>query len=156
MAKRWINSADVEVSAAGALLTEAGGFPGLAGGTKTVAAAATPEKLVAAATPCRMVWVGAPIDAATGLKAGRGVAAAGDGISARGRIGRAGRIRGRRCKARSGERHRDCPRSRITATPALRRQKQLKEQRPNPIPRRSAAPSEPTSTGSAVELRVRG
>ena len=67
MAKRWINSADVEVSAAGALLTEAGGFASLTGGTKTVAAAATPEELGATAAPCRMVWVGAPIDPATGL-----------------------------------------------------------------------------------------
>ena len=62
MAKRWINSADVEVSAAGAVLTEAGGFAGLAGGTKTVPSASTPQPLVAASTPCRFVWVGARVD----------------------------------------------------------------------------------------------
>jgi len=81
VAKRWINSADVEVSTAGAVLTEAAGFTGLTGGTKTVAAAATPEKLVAAATPCRMVWVGAPIDAATGLGTNTKPAFIGDAAS---------------------------------------------------------------------------
>jgi len=32
----------------------------IAGGNSVVAAAATPEPLVAAITPCAMVWVGAP------------------------------------------------------------------------------------------------
>lgn len=35
-------------------------------GTKTIAAAATPEPLVSAPHPCRHVWVGAPITVATG------------------------------------------------------------------------------------------
>jgi hypothetical protein len=34
----------------------------LTGGTKTVDAALTPELLVATSTPCRKVWVGAPVD----------------------------------------------------------------------------------------------
>jgi len=63
MAKRWLNSADVEISEAGALLMEMAGCTSLAGGTKTGASAATPEKLVAASTPCRFVWVGARCDA---------------------------------------------------------------------------------------------
>ena len=33
------------------------------GGTRTVAASATPEALVSSATPCRSVWIGAPCDA---------------------------------------------------------------------------------------------
>jgi hypothetical protein len=40
-----------------------GHVPGsFAGGTKTVAAAATPEALVASSTPCRFVWVGARVN----------------------------------------------------------------------------------------------
>lgn len=34
-----------------------------AGDTKIIAATATPEALVASATPCRSVWIGAPCDA---------------------------------------------------------------------------------------------
>ena len=34
----------------------------LGGGTKTVAAAATPEALVSQSTPCRWVWLGARVD----------------------------------------------------------------------------------------------
>ena len=41
-------------------IAPAGKFPG---DTKTVAAAATPEALVSSATPCRSVWIGAPVDA---------------------------------------------------------------------------------------------
>ena len=63
MAKRWINSADVEVSPAGALLTDMAGCTTLAGGTKTVPSAGTPQPLVAVSTPCRFVWVGARVDA---------------------------------------------------------------------------------------------
>ena len=62
MAKRWINSADVEVTPAGALLTALAGCTTLAGGTKTVPSASTPQPLVAASTPCRFVWVGARVD----------------------------------------------------------------------------------------------
>ncbi len=77
MARKWLNSADVEIEQeTGAILVKdvsASGPPGggggadppasLAGGTKTVAASATPEKLVADATPCRFVWLGARVDA---------------------------------------------------------------------------------------------
>ncbi len=34
----------------------------LAGGTKTVTSAATPEQLLATSTPCQAVWIGAPVD----------------------------------------------------------------------------------------------
>jgi len=34
----------------------------LAGGTKTVPSSATPQPLVATATPCRFVWIGARVD----------------------------------------------------------------------------------------------
>jgi len=63
MAKRWIQSADVEVTAAGAVLTALAGCTTLAGGTKTVPSAGTPQPLVAGSTPCRFVWVGARVDA---------------------------------------------------------------------------------------------
>lgn len=63
MAKRWLNSADVEISEAGAILTQSDAPSTLAGGTKIVAAAATPEVLVAVSTPCRSVWIGARVDA---------------------------------------------------------------------------------------------
>jgi hypothetical protein len=62
MARKWINSADVEVSAAGALLVDMSGCTSLAGGTKTVSNPAVAEKLITAATPCRFVWVGARVD----------------------------------------------------------------------------------------------
>ncbi len=65
MTKRWLNSADVEIDeATGALLvrgdasTTTAPPSSLVGGTKTVTAAATPEALVAASTPCRCVWIG--------------------------------------------------------------------------------------------------
>ncbi len=70
MAKRWLNSADVEVTDERRIAGPDGSASGgpappstLAGGTKTVAAAATPEKLVANATPCKFVWIGARCDA---------------------------------------------------------------------------------------------
>ena len=63
MAKRWIQSADVEVTAAGAVLTALAGCTTLAGGTKTVPSASTPQPLVATSVPCRFVWVGARVDA---------------------------------------------------------------------------------------------
>jgi len=62
MARKWIYSADVQVSNAGALLTDLAGCGAFAGGTKTVASAATPEPLVADSTPCRFVWIGARVD----------------------------------------------------------------------------------------------
>ena len=70
MTRRWLNSADVEIDPeTGALLVRGDSStttapPGsLAGGTKTVAAAATPEPLVATSTPCRCVWIGPLCDA---------------------------------------------------------------------------------------------
>jgi len=58
MARKWLQSASIEVSAAGALsVSEAG--TAFAGSTKTVAAAATPQALVSAPTPCKGVWIGA-------------------------------------------------------------------------------------------------
>ena len=70
MTRRWLNSADVEVDeTTGALLVRGDSStttapPGsLAGGTKTVALAGTPEPLVAMSAPCRCVWIGPPCDA---------------------------------------------------------------------------------------------
>jgi len=62
MAKRWINSMDVEVSPGGAPLIDIAGCTAFAGGTKTVPSAATPQPLVATSMPCRFVWVGARVD----------------------------------------------------------------------------------------------
>ena len=62
MAKRWINSMDMEVSPSGALLFDVAGCSSFIGGTKTVASAETPQPLVATSTPCRFVWVGARVD----------------------------------------------------------------------------------------------
>ncbi len=62
MARRWLNSMDVEVSPNGAPLFDVAGCASFAGGTKTVASAATPQALVAASTPCRFVWIGARVD----------------------------------------------------------------------------------------------
>lgn len=75
MSRRWLQSATVEIDdATGALLVSGVGGGGgggggsqpppssLVGGTKTVTLAATPEPLVASATPCRSVWIGAPCD----------------------------------------------------------------------------------------------
>ena len=65
MARRWIQSAEVEVDeATGALLTQTAPSSSFPGGTKTVTSAATPEKLVAASMPCRVVWLGARVSAA--------------------------------------------------------------------------------------------
>ena len=68
MTRRWLGSADVEIDpVTGALLVKGdlGGGDGstspptsMVGGTKTVASAGTPEPLVAAAAPCRCVWIG--------------------------------------------------------------------------------------------------
>ena len=62
MAKRWINSMDVEVSENGAPLFDVAGCSSFVGGTKTVSSTGTPEKLVPASTPCRVVWIGARVD----------------------------------------------------------------------------------------------
>jgi hypothetical protein len=44
------------------LLTQVKSPTTFTGGSKSVAAAATPEALVASSTPCRFVWIGAPCD----------------------------------------------------------------------------------------------
>ena len=64
MARRWLHTVDVETDENGSPLVEkALKTPtSLAGGTKNVASAATPEPLVAEAAPCRFVWLGAPVD----------------------------------------------------------------------------------------------
>jgi len=62
MAKRWINSMDVEVGANGAPLFDLAGCATIAGGTKTVPSTSTPQPLVATATPCRFVWIGARVN----------------------------------------------------------------------------------------------
>jgi len=62
MTRRWLNSMDVEVGENGAPLFDMAGCASFVGGTKTVASSATPEALVAASTPCRLVWIGARID----------------------------------------------------------------------------------------------
>ena len=62
MAKRWINSMDVEVSPGGSPLFDIAGCSAFAGGTKIVPSAGTPQPLVATSTPCRFIWVGARVD----------------------------------------------------------------------------------------------
>ncbi len=62
MARRWINSMDVEVSEGGAPLFDVAGCSSFIGGTKLVPSSATPQPLVATSTPCRFVWVGARVD----------------------------------------------------------------------------------------------
>jgi len=62
MAKRWINSMDVEVGENGAPLFDIAGCTSFVGGTKTVALTSTPEPLVTTSTPCRFVWIGARVD----------------------------------------------------------------------------------------------
>jgi len=62
MARKWLQSASVEVSAAGAL-SVAPAASSFTGDVKKPAAAATPEPLVATSTPCRFVWIGPIIDA---------------------------------------------------------------------------------------------
>lgn len=64
MAKRWMQSVDVEVNdATGIAMFVKAPASSFAGGTKTVASAATPEKITADTTPCKSVWVGARVDA---------------------------------------------------------------------------------------------
>ena len=63
MAKRWINSLDVEVGPNGAPLFDMAGCVSFVGGTKTVSSTTTPQALVTTSTPCRFVWVGARVDA---------------------------------------------------------------------------------------------
>ena len=62
MAKRWINSMDVEVGTNGAIMFNVAGCSSFAGGTRTVASITTPQPLVAASTPCQFVWIGARVD----------------------------------------------------------------------------------------------
>lgn len=62
MARRWLNSIDVEVSPNGAPLFDVAGCTSFIGGTKTVPSAGTPQALVASSTPCRFVWIGARVD----------------------------------------------------------------------------------------------
>ncbi len=73
MVRKWIQSVDVEVGEDGRLKVDTGNGGGgsaaptsITCGTKTVAAAATPEALVAESTPCKRVWLGARYNAATG------------------------------------------------------------------------------------------
>lgn len=61
MAKRRINSMDVEVSPSGAPLFDIAGCTTFVGGTRTANPGA-PKKIVATATPCRFVWVAARMD----------------------------------------------------------------------------------------------
>ena len=63
MTRHWLQSADIEIDPiTGAILVEddsrAATPTSLVGGTKTVAADATPAALVAVSTPCRCVWIG--------------------------------------------------------------------------------------------------
>lgn len=65
MTRRWLSSADVEIDpTTGAILvrgdsgTTTAPPSSLAGGTKTVASANTPEAIMATPTPCRCVWIG--------------------------------------------------------------------------------------------------
>lgn len=62
MAKRWINSLDVEVGPNGVPLFDVAGCSSFIGGTKTVPSSTTPQPLVATSTPCRFVWIGARVD----------------------------------------------------------------------------------------------
>ena len=62
MAKRWINSMDVEVGANGAPLFDVAGCSSFVGGTKTVSSTTTPQALVSTLTPCRFVWIGARVN----------------------------------------------------------------------------------------------
>jgi hypothetical protein len=62
MSRRWLNSLDVEYDPIkGAILTDQASPSTLVGGTRT-ANPGTPQKLVATATPCRFVWIGARVD----------------------------------------------------------------------------------------------
>ena len=67
MARRWINSLDVEFAPlTGAIRTDSGSPTSWVGGSRT-ASVGSPQPLVAQATPCRFVWIGAPIIIASGL-----------------------------------------------------------------------------------------
>ena len=62
MSRRWINSLDVEYDPLkGAILTDQASPASFVGGTRTVNPG-SPQKLVATATPCRFVWIGARTD----------------------------------------------------------------------------------------------
>jgi len=62
VARRWLNSMDVEVGTNGAPLFDVAGCASFIGGAKTVPSAGTPQALVASSTPCRFVWIGARVD----------------------------------------------------------------------------------------------
>ena len=53
---------DVNVANEAAISVDVAAYDIEAEGVKTVAATATPEALVASSTPCKRVWVGAPVD----------------------------------------------------------------------------------------------
>lgn len=87
MTRRWLQSADVDVDeTTGAILvrgdssTTTAPPSSMAGGTKTVAAANTPEPLVAASTPCRCVWIG-PLCNADGVGTNTKPVFLGDSVS---------------------------------------------------------------------------
>lgn len=62
MSRRWINSLDVEYDPLkGSILTDQASPASFVGGTRTANPGA-PQKLVATATPCRFVWIGARTD----------------------------------------------------------------------------------------------
>lgn len=62
MSRRWINSLDVEFDPVkGAILTDQASPATFVGGTRT-ANPGSPQKIVATATPCRFVWIGARVD----------------------------------------------------------------------------------------------
>ena len=66
MARKWLGSADIEINTAtGAILVDGSGVPlpsSLAGGSKTLAAAAAAQPLVGQPTPCQAVWIGPRVD----------------------------------------------------------------------------------------------
>jgi len=62
MSRRWINSLDVEYDPVkGSILTDQASPATFVGGTRT-ANSGSPQKIVATATPCRFVWIGARVD----------------------------------------------------------------------------------------------
>jgi hypothetical protein len=63
MPRRWIQSADVEISDAGALAVSSPAPTALSGGTRTVANTSA-AALVTVSTPCRAVWIGPRMSAA--------------------------------------------------------------------------------------------
>ena len=61
--RKWMNSVDVEVNAdTGIAMFDKAPSSSFVGGTRVVASAGTPGKLVADATPCKSVWVGSRVD----------------------------------------------------------------------------------------------